>query len=543
MAGTNPPLRVRETDGDPNVIPVFEIICSNGTITEVSPGVIRLATGTGAQGPAGSGMGIGSTVAAGTLGSVLFVGSSNSLAISPSTFYWNETSFLLGVGTSAPTVTLDVVGTGRVTGALVLTTDASSAGHAVRANRTLTAVYPIQSGGNLTADRSFALDTAFVLNSGAFPILSGSGGTGITVVGSGGMLLGVSTGGATLEYKVLTAGNNVTITHGGSTVTIASLQTNTGNIYAATGNTYVLIGNAADLTADRALTADLGIALVDSGANGQVYVQVGTPFVVTSNRTINTTEPLRGGGNLGADRTLTIAAAGVNSAGALSSADWVTFNNKVAATRAVNTTEPLRGGGDFSADRTLTIVAAGVNSAGALSSADWAAFNVKASSSLTFVMYAAEGGLSAEKVLVGSTGLTADSAGNYLLSVNPNVRDKLFTFFAASTLSTAMRAEEARVYVPFAMELRDVRLACTTTPVGANIVVNLSQFATPVASGSAIWASADRAIIATGGSVGSAATVTGITLMAGSWLGFSLDQVGTTSSGQDLTITVISRTS
>ena len=426
MAGTNPPLRVRETDGDPNVIPVFEIICSNGTITEVSPGVIRLATGTGAQGPAGSGMGIGSSVVAGTLGAVLFVGSSNSLAISPSTFYWNETSFLLGVGTSTPTVALDVVGTGRVTGALVLTTDASSAGHAVRANRTLTAVYPIQSGGNLTADRSFNIDTA---------------------------------------------------------------------------------------------------------------------FLVTSSRLLNTTEPLRGGGNLGTDRTLTIAASGVNSAGALSSADWVTFNNKVATTRAVNTTFPLQGGGDLSADRTLTIVLASATSAGALSSADWAAFNVKASSALTFVTYAAEGGLSAEKVLVGSTGLTADSAGNYLLSVNPNIRDKLFTFFAASTLSTAMRAEEGGEYLPYSMELRDVRLACTPTPLGTQDIVSVSQVDTPVAAGSAIWASVDRAIIATGGSVGSAATVTGITLMAGSWLGFSLDQVGTTSSGQDLTITVISRTS
>lgn len=42
--------------------------------------------------------------------------------------------------------------------------------------------------------------------------------------------------------------------------------------------------------------------------------------------------------------------------GLLSSADWVTFNNKVATTRAVNTTNSLTGGGNLSADRTLQLV-------------------------------------------------------------------------------------------------------------------------------------------------------------------------------------------
>lgn len=40
--------------------------------------------------------------------------------------------------------------------------------------------------------------------------------------------------------------------------------------------------------------------------------------------------------------------------GFLTSTDWTTFNAKVATTRSISTTSPLGGGGDLSADRTLT---------------------------------------------------------------------------------------------------------------------------------------------------------------------------------------------
>lgn len=97
--------------------------------------------------------------------------------------------------------------------------------------------------------------------------------------------------------------------------------------------------------------------------------------------------------------------------GALSSSDWSTFNAKVSTSRAINTTSPLSGGGDLSADRTLSIAnaaadgstkgAASFNSSdfnsssgnisidytnaqaasgsnkGFLTSADWSIFNAK----------------------------------------------------------------------------------------------------------------------------------------------------------------------
>lgn len=45
-----PPLRVREQDGSPNAIPVFDIRVSNGTMTNDGNGVIQLTTGGGGSG-------------------------------------------------------------------------------------------------------------------------------------------------------------------------------------------------------------------------------------------------------------------------------------------------------------------------------------------------------------------------------------------------------------------------------------------------------------------------------------------------------------
>jgi hypothetical protein len=65
---------------------------------------------------------------------------------------------------------------------------------------------------------------------------------------------------------------------------------------------------------------------------------------VTNARTISTTSPLSGGGNLTADRTLSISQANGSTNGYLSSTDWTTFNSKESAltfsaplSRAVNT--------------------------------------------------------------------------------------------------------------------------------------------------------------------------------------------------------------
>lgn len=87
--------------------------------------------------------------------------------------------------------------------------------------------------------------------------------------------------------------------------------------------------------------------------------------VVQTSRTISTTAPLTGGGDLSANRTLAVSLATslavgvvkpdgttitVDGTGTISS-----VGGGVPTTRQINTTVPLTGGGDLSADRTLTI--------------------------------------------------------------------------------------------------------------------------------------------------------------------------------------------
>ena len=86
---------------------------------------------------------------------------------------------------------------------------------------------------------------------------------------------------------------------------------------------------------------------------GAYTVPAGTG--VPTSRSISTTSPISGGGDLSANRTFSIAAATSSVNGYLSSTDWSTFNNKVGTARNINTTAPITGGGDLSADRTIAI--------------------------------------------------------------------------------------------------------------------------------------------------------------------------------------------
>jgi len=72
-----------------------------------------------------------------------------------------------------------------------------------------------------------------------------------------------------------------------------------------------------------------------------------------------------------------LGAASTSADGYLTAADWTTFNNKVDSTRSISTTAPLSGGGDLSTNRTLSISQASAISDGYLSTTDWATFNSK----------------------------------------------------------------------------------------------------------------------------------------------------------------------
>lgn len=98
---------------------------------------------------------------------------------------------------------------------------------------------------------------------------------------------------------------------------------------------------------------------------------------VDPSRSILTSAPLTGGGNLSTDRTIGITQAGTSSSGFLSNTDWNTFNNKVSTTRQINTSGPLSGGGDLSTNRTISIAQANASTDGFLSTTDWNTFNNK----------------------------------------------------------------------------------------------------------------------------------------------------------------------
>lgn len=151
------------------------------------------------------------------------------------------------------------------------------------------------------------------------------------------------------------------------------------------------------------------------------------------------------------------------------------------------------------------------------------------------------------RLLTAGSGLTGGGSleADRTFAVGTNVREKVFAFFAAGTLSTVMRAEETRVYAPFNMEVREVRLAVTTTPVGQAIIVDVGQFPTPTGTLASFYATDSRPTVGVGVAAGSGTggALTTTTLYSGSYLGIQVAQVGTTSTGMDLTVTVLVRTS
>jgi hypothetical protein len=77
--------------------------------------------------------------------------------------------------------------------------------------------------------------------------------------------------------------------------------------FAPVNASYVTLSTNGTLTAERVLTAGAGISITDGGPGGAVTVaSTVTPGVPTS-RTISTTAPLAGGGDLSADRTLSVS--------------------------------------------------------------------------------------------------------------------------------------------------------------------------------------------------------------------------------------------
>jgi hypothetical protein len=135
----------------------------------------------------------------------------------------------------------------------------------------------------------------------------------------------------------------------------------------------------------RDTTASLLVSDTASMLTNYLQTGVAASTYTPLTRLISTTAPLQGGGDLSANRTFSITQASGSVNGYLSSTDWTTFNGKQNAlgftpansTISISTTSPLSGGGNLTANRTLTILQSSGSVNGYLSSTDWTTFNGK----------------------------------------------------------------------------------------------------------------------------------------------------------------------
>ena len=198
------------------------------------------------------------------------------------------TDFAIASGTSTHTFNLPTA-SGTNTGKLS-STDWTTFNNKVATTRSISTTSPLSGGGDLSANRTLAVG-------------------GLSSLGTANQIPGTNSGATAWEYKTLTNGTAISITHGAGTITIATTAMTSLNTLTAASQTFAT-----------------GTSGTDFGISS-----------ATSTHTFNL--PTASGSNRGA----------------LSSADWTTFNSKVGTARTISTTSPLTGGGDLSADRTFAL--------------------------------------------------------------------------------------------------------------------------------------------------------------------------------------------
>jgi hypothetical protein len=300
--------------GTPNQV---NVNTSGNTITLSLPQDIH----TGAS-PTFAGLSLSSL----TPGSVLFAGTGGTISQNNSKFFWDNTNFRLGIGTSTPVGILHVA-TGTVNALVVnnsgnvgIGTTAPSEKLHIIGNALITGTGTFQSSpltiGNLvlshaglTASRTFTFpdvsDTLVSLTAtqtltnktlGAGSTWQGNvistqyGGTGLSSIGSANQILGVNAGGTGLEYKnissLLTAGTGISIT-GTTNVTIS----NTGILSLTAGpGISISSGQNPTITNTGVLSINSATgALTLQGTPNQVNVStVGSTIILSTPQDIHT---------------------------------------------------------------------------------------------------------------------------------------------------------------------------------------------------------------------------------------------------------------
>jgi hypothetical protein len=197
-----------------------------------------------------------SVVAQGNTSGLFFTGSN--VVINTTTFYLDSTNGRVGIGNTAPTEALHVQGKIRIGTQATATTDA------VRADRSLTAGNGLSGGGDLTADRSFAVDSTVVRTSGNQTIagiktfsntISGSiNGNANTVTN------GVYTTGNQTIAGIKTFSNTISGSINGNANTVTNGVYTTGNQTIAGVKTF----------SDNVRIDSLGVGTTASGVSGEI---------------------------------------------------------------------------------------------------------------------------------------------------------------------------------------------------------------------------------------------------------------------------------
>ena len=249
MGETLPPLRVREPDGSPNVIPVYDMIMSTNLVVQNrGGGVIALSATTGA----GAGTVYAATgnsyivtdFATDLTGEFRLVQSGNSITI-------NTASNLIIINAVTNAAASNIVY--AATGNSYVVTDLAA---------DLTGEFRlVQSGNSITIDTTGNL---IIIN-------AATGITQLVYAQTGDTFLVYSASTGMSAERVIAASDNITIVSSGTSFLISA---NTGN-WAPIGGEYLVYAANASLTAERVIAASDNITIVSSGTSFLISANTG----------------------------------------------------------------------------------------------------------------------------------------------------------------------------------------------------------------------------------------------------------------------------